>query len=158
VWTTCPRLLRSIVSSRIRTRDLLITSPTLYRYTTAPQLSTNLIFSDLHGRRATRSFTPSNVRRSQCGAFWNWWRVAGWRCWRVAIWSQECSSQSSAVGPCLVSTSEPSLPACIEFVEGCPASVIQSEGNPSSRGRLYGCRLQLKLLHSSHAEAYVPYL
>jgi len=36
VWTTCPRLLRSIVSSRIRTRDLLITSPTLYRYTTAP--------------------------------------------------------------------------------------------------------------------------
>ena len=29
-------MLRSIVSSRIRTRDLLITSPTLYRYTTAP--------------------------------------------------------------------------------------------------------------------------
>jgi len=30
VWTTCPRLLRSVASSRIWTCDLLIASPTLY--------------------------------------------------------------------------------------------------------------------------------
>jgi len=33
------------------------------------------------------------------------------------------------------------------------SSVIQSEANASSRGRIYKCHLQLELPHSSHAEA-----
>jgi len=36
------------------------------------------------------------------------------------------------VGLCLVSTGEPSLTVCTEFVEGCSASVIQSEANAYS--------------------------